>query len=128
MSYELWGPLSDLEKSLCLCGIRSAKLVEVQNPVKTTLGFTKSSSCPVICVEKDELGAGDLEKSDVVFDRAVQRPASAPKPVDNQELDTYLHPDIFAAWAWSCTDDHFINLCLWASNRQANPEVLDFIF
>lgn len=127
MSYELWGPLSDFEKSLSLCGIWNAKPMDVPPPVKTTLAFTKSVSCPNICMEKDELGSGDLEKSDVVFDRAVQRPASAPKPVVSEELDFYLHPDFFGAWAWSYTDDHFINLCLWASARQANPEVLDFI-
>ncbi|KAL2084067.1 hypothetical protein ACEWY4_019585 [Coilia grayii] len=70
--YELWGPLSNFEKSLFgLWGTQTPKVPEKSS----TLDFAAALS-PSICVQEET--SGDLEDVHLWFDRAVKRPTSAP--------------------------------------------------
>lgn len=119
MAYELWGPLSDFENCLGLCGLWGSQ--PVIDPVKTTLDFG-FELCPDTPAKENDSG----DAKEVVFDGTVTRPASAPVAIQ-EEVNLSIDLTCFVNWACSLSDDHFTNLCLWAAAHQGSQEILDYI-
>ncbi|KAG5260528.1 hypothetical protein AALO_G00307450 [Alosa alosa] len=115
--YQLWGPLSDFEKSLC--GIWGAKTAS-EDPVKSTLDF-ESELNSNLCNGQDD-SSENLEDMDLLFDRAVKPPKStSPDSLSHQvEVHFSLNLNCFADWASSLSDDHYTDLCSWAADLEAH--------
>lgn len=119
--YQLWGPLSDFEKSLR--GIWGAKTA-ADNLVKC-IEDAESELVPGICDSQDS----EVDM-DVFFDRTVKPPKTTSLDPWSSRVEVHFSFNLncFADWASSHTDNHYTDLCSWASDLEAhwsNIKILD---
>lgn len=108
--YQLWGPLSDFEKSLRL--IWGAKTA-ADNPVKSILDI-ESGLRPI--------SDGQDSQKDLLFDRTVKAPKTTSQDSLSSQVEVHLSFNLtcFADWASSHSDDHYTDLCSWAVDLEVH--------